>query len=130
MLTVDFIGLLLTVGLIGPRYPHCVLFAATINLISQIAVALFLQGDIHSIVAAGAFGGMEVSHVTGFKNAVLAISPLLANYIAGKAAGGMEFESTSNIINPFAMLKHPIAVINIRFCIASSLFTLLGILFS
>lgn len=122
MLGIDLIGLLATICLIGIRYPHYVLLATGIHEVACIFVAVFLHGQIDYIVTAGAFGMMAVSNYNSSIVGILILcSGSVANYIISSISGGIGFESSANLINPWAQLKFPFAVINFRLCILSSL---------
>jgi hypothetical protein len=125
MLTVDFIGLLITVCLIGLRYPQYVLGAALVHDLGTIIVALFFQGRIDAIVAAGVFGTAAVSGVKAGAPAVLvAFGGPLANYIVSVGLGGAAWEKTSCLFHPGAALKQPFAVVNLRLAAISALVTI------
>lgn len=115
MLGIDLIGLLATICLIGVRYPHYVILATCIHEFACIIVAVFLHVQIDSIVAAGAFGTLTVSNM-GF---LILYSGSLVNYMISSIWGGIAFEPTTNLINPWAYLKSPFAVVNFRLCILS-----------
>lgn len=121
MLGVDLIGLLATIVLVGLRYPHYVLTAACIHEFGRIFSAVFFHSHIDYIIAAGAFGTMEVTNYTSsVTGMLLLLSGPLANYIVCSLAGGIAFEPTKNLLNPLVNLKSPFAVINFRLCIISS----------
>lgn len=124
MLTVDLIGLVATICLIGIRYPHHVLIAACIHELGSVLFTLFLHGQINAIVAAGAFSTMTVSNNVGILGKLLIFSGSLSNYIVSSLAGGIAFESTSHLINSWATLRSPLAVINFRLCILSFLISM------
>jgi hypothetical protein len=125
MLTVDFIGLLITVCLVGLRYPHHVLGAAVIHDLGRILMALFMQGRIETIIAAGAFGATAVSGVKAGGPAILvAFGGPLANYLVGANFGGAVWEKNSRLLHPGAVLKQPFAVINLRLALLSTLVTI------
>jgi len=125
MLRVDFIGLLLTVFLVGLRYPHHVLIATCIHELGRLLMAVFLTSHVESIIAAGAFGTLTVTHEqSGIVDALLLYSGSLANYIISSIIGGIAFEPTTALLNPLARLKSPFAVINFRLCIVSFLIQL------
>ncbi len=121
MLAVDLVGLILTVCLTGLRYPHCVLGAAIIHDLGSILTALFFQGRVDAVIAAGAFGTTAVSGVKAGAPAVaVALGGPLANYLVGASLGGAAWEKTSCLLNPGAALKHPFAVVNLRLAILSA----------
>lgn len=125
MLMIDIIGLLVTILLIGFRYPHYVIFAAAIHEFSRIIMVLFLHGTIDSVVAAGIFGSTVVHNFKESSlNWLVIFSGPLANYIVSSTAGGIEFESTAHLINPLKKLTYPFAVVNLRFAIISLLVNL------
>jgi hypothetical protein len=125
MLTVDFAGLLLTIGIIGLRYPHYVLGAALIHDLGRLLMALLFQGRIETIIAAGAFGTAAVSGVKAAGGAFLiALGGPLANYLVGANLGGAAWEKTSCLLHPGAALKRPFAVINLRLALLSALVTI------
>ena len=120
MLIIDLIGLIATICLIGIRYPHYVLIAACVHEIGSVLITLFLNGKINTIVAAGAFSTMTVSNNTlGMVGTLLIFNGSLSNYIVSSIAGGIAFEPTSHLLNPWATLRFPLAVINFRLCILS-----------
>ncbi len=123
MIAIDIIGLFITVFLIGLRYPHYVLLAASIQELGKILMAIFLHGHIDTIIAAGAFGNTVVSNSNsnGIIDALIVFSGSLTNYIVSSTAGGVEFEKTGNLIASTACLKSPFAVINLRLAILSFL---------
>lgn len=119
MLVVDVIGLIISISLVSIRYPHYALFAALANALGQIVMAVFLAANIEKIVTAGAFSSSAITNLSGFKTILFMVSGSLTNFIISKAAGGIEFVSTAKILNPAAILKHPLAVINLRFAVVS-----------
>lgn len=122
MLAVDMIGLTMTICLIGLRYPHLVLGAAIIHDMGRVLMALFLHGNIETIVAAGAFGTADVSNLNSvLKNALIVLSGPLVNYMVSATVGGVERERTGNLLNPCAVLTSSFAVINLRMAILSFL---------
>lgn len=125
MLTVDYIGLLITVCLVGLRYPHYVVGAAVIHELGRILAAVFLQGRIDTIIAAGAFGAAAVSGIkAGVPSVAVAFGGPLANYLIGVNCGGAGGEKNAQLLNPGAALKRPFAVINLRLALLSSFFTI------
>ena len=124
MLSIDIVGLVISVCLVGIRYPHYAFAAAVINAIGQIIMVIFLTGNVEKIVTAGAFSSAAVTNLGGLKTMLFTISGPLANFIISKFAGGIEFVSTNHIVNPTAMLKHPLAVINLRFAVISLVLSL------
>lgn len=125
MLTIDFIGLLFTACLTGIRYPHYVLLATLIHELGRICMTMFLHGSIEAVVAAGAFGSTFFSKLDNSVQGVLIIfSGPLANYIACSVAQGVATERTGNLINPFLGVRHPFAVVNLRFAILSVIFNI------
>jgi hypothetical protein len=125
MLTVDYVGLLVTIGLIGLRYPHCVLGAAVVHDLGRIFTAFFLQSRIESIVAAGAFGATAVSGTkSGGAALMVALGGPLANYLVSANLGGAVWERNSRLFHPGAVLKKPFAVVNLRLALLSTLVTI------
>lgn len=126
MIIVDFIGLLLTACLVGIRYPGYVVLAIIVHEAGRIFFALFFQGQIENIVVSGVFSATSVSQLpAGIKLSLVSFGGPLANYVLSSAIGGVEWEKTKDLINPFAILRHPIAVINLRFAITSFLISIL-----
>lgn len=118
MVVIDIIGLTATICLIGIRYPHYVLLAACLHELGEILMAVFLHGKIDTVVAAGAFGTIEVSNYNAtILGIVIIFSGPLVNYIASSLSGGIAFEPTTHLLNPMSSLKAPFAVINFRLCI-------------
>lgn len=119
MLAIDVVGLLLSVALVSIRYPHYALTAALANALGQVIMAVFLTGNVDKFITAGVFSTAAVSNLGGIKILLFTISGPLTNFIISRAAGGIEFVSTAQIVNPAAALKHPLAVINLRFAVVS-----------
>ena len=122
MVAIDLIGLVGTIFLVGLRYPHYVLVAASVHEFGRIFISLFSHSHIDYIVAAGAFGTLAVSNYTsGAINMLLIFSGSLANYIVCSIAGGIAYEPTAHLLNPLSNLKYPFAVINFRLSIIACL---------
>ena len=122
MLAIDFIGLAMTICLVGLRYPHYVLAAAAIHDVGRVITALFLSGHIQSVVAAGAFGAASVTELgSPLKGALVVLGGPLACYLASATAGGIEHERTARLINPCAVLDSPFVIITLRLAIISFL---------
>jgi hypothetical protein len=122
MLTVDFIGLLFTVVIIGFRYPQYVVLATAVHELGRIIMILFLHGNIDSVIAAGIFGATTANNLKGSSmNLLIIFSGPIANYIVSSTTSGIEFEKTAHLFNPLAKLQHPFAVVNLRLAILSLL---------
>lgn len=120
MITIDFIGLALTACLVGIRYPSYVALTVLIHEAGRIAMALFFQGHVDHILVSGVFSSTSVSQLpAGYKSALVAFSGPFANYVFSSTVGGVEWEKTKDIMNPFSLLRHPLAVINLRFAVVS-----------
>lgn len=121
MLALDIIGLMITILLIGIRYTPYVLAAVVIGETGGILASLYLNAQLDTVVAGGIFSRIAFQGV----NARLPVffiyfgGPLI-NYFVGMACGGLEKEKLAGLINPFASLKHPFAVMNIRLAILSA----------
>ncbi len=122
MVTIDLIGLLLTILVVSLRYPHYVLLATGIHELGQIFMVIAIHGQFDSMVTAGAFGTMTLrpfdSNIVGV---LLLFSGSLINYAASSIAGGIVFEPTRSLLNPLAKLRLPFSVVNFRLCILSCL---------
>ncbi|HWR45244.1 hypothetical protein [Sporomusa sp.] len=119
MMAVDVVGLVISIVLVSIRYPHYALAAALANATGQVLMAVFLSGNIEKIVTAGAFSSASVTNLSELKTVLFAFSGPLTNFIISKAAGGIEFVSTAHLVNPAAVLRHPLAVTNLRFAVVS-----------
>ena len=129
MITVDFIGLFFTACLVGIRYPACVLLAIVAQEAGRILIALFFQGQIDNILVSGVFSATSVSQLpSSVKLCLVSFGGPLANYVICAAIGGVEWEKTRDLLNPFSMLRHPVAVINLRFAVASFIVSVLRLL--
>ncbi len=124
MLLIDMVGMLVTLFLTGLRYPQYVLLATLIHDLANIMAVFLLKRQIQSIVSAGAFGIAVTSSDSGSPAFWILILGPLANYLAASAAGGISFERTANLLNPFAKLRRPFAVINLRLAVFSLLYGL------
>ena len=125
MLAVDFVGLLLTVCLVGLRYPHYALGAAAIHDAGRLLLALLSNGRIESVIAAGAFGHATVGGLqAGFAPLAVALGGPLANYLVSAGLGGFEREPTAHLLHPAAAVRKPFAVVNMRLALLSTVVTL------
>ncbi|MDR3564107.1 MAG: hypothetical protein P4N59_22080 [Negativicutes bacterium] len=125
MLAVDIVGVVITICLVGLRYPQHVLGAALIHDLGQLLMTLFLRGHIVSVVAAGAFGSTVATGVkSGMASTFLLFSGSIANYIVSATVGGVEYEKTARLLNPLSPVKHPFAVVNFRLAVVSFLVNL------
>jgi hypothetical protein len=124
MLAFDIIGLIFTVLLVGPRYGLYVLSAVVIGEIGQILMTLYMNAQIDAVVTGGIFGGATFHGIQGGVPVLLIyFSGAIFNYFVGTAFGGIELEKFNNIVNPFANVKKPFAVVNIRLAIWSGLYS-------
>ncbi|MBP2653523.1 MAG: hypothetical protein H6Q73_1092 [Firmicutes bacterium] len=120
MLAVDIVGLVFTICLVGARYPHYVLIAATIHEIGRIMMTLFLHDNIGTVIAAGAFGTTVASNLkSNWHGILITFSGPLANYIVSATIGGIELETTRRLLNPLGPVRHPFAVVNLRLALLS-----------
>ena len=119
MLIVDLVGLIVTICLIGFRYPAYVICAAILSDLGRILMILFFHGRIESIVAAGAFGTTFAAGPLSAPSYIIIFSGCMANFLISMAAGGLEYEKTRAILNPLAKVRHPFAVINLRLSLLS-----------
>jgi len=122
MLMVDIVGIIVTVCLVGLRYPLYVLCAMVINDLGRVLTTLFLHGKIQSIIAAGAFGSTTSAGIhSGAMTVFVIFSGAIANYIVSATAGGVAYEKTANILNPLSPVKHPFAIVNLRLALLTFL---------
>jgi len=128
MVSIDIIGLFITICVISFRYPQYGLLAVGIHEFGRALMTVFLQGQIESIIAAGAFSTTVVSNSSMLINLLIAFGGPLANFIIGSTSGGVEFERTPHLINPNARLRNPVAVINLRLALISSIFNIFYLL--
>ena len=125
MLAIDLVGLVITICLVGLRYPHYVFCAAVIHDVARVIMILFLHGNLETVVAAGAFGSTVAQGIkTGFPSLLVVFSGPLANYIISATTGGVEYEKTRAIVSPLASVRHPFAVVNLRMGILALLVNL------
>lgn len=121
MLAIDLIGVLLTIAVVGIRYPHYVVVAGLINELGILLMAFITNGNIKFILAAGAFSMTTVAQDDWHYNVLLLLSGPLANYIFCAVVGDIHQETASNLINPGVRLDNPFAVVNLRFAVLSIL---------
>lgn len=128
MIAVDIIGLFFTVLVTGIRYPHYVFFAILIHHVTQVLTVLIFKGNLSGVIAAGAFSSVVVSGLSDpYVKAIVYLSGGLAVYAASCAIGGVEFEPTSVLINPWAKLRFPCAVVFLRVAMISLVFAISSI---
>ncbi|QDR80771.1 hypothetical protein [Sporomusa termitida] len=127
MLAIDMIGLVISIIIVGVRYPHYALAAAVINTTGQILMAVLLAANIEKIVTAGAFSSASMTNLSELQSLLFACSGPLANFLVSKAAGGIQFVSNAQLIKPTAVLKQPLAVTNLRFAVISLVLSLISL---
>lgn len=130
MFSVDLVGILLTIPLVGLRYPHYVLFAAFIHDISRMLLTVLFNGNIDTVVAAGTFGSISIANPKGMITLLILFIGPAANFALSILYGGMAYERTKDIINPFVKPKNPLSVINFRFALISTLVTIWQLIMS
>lgn len=121
MLALDIIGLIMTILLVGLRYTHYVLGAVLIGEAGRIFASLYVNAQLDTLVAGGIFSRVDIQGVNA-KLSLLFIyfGGSLVNYFVGMAFGGLEKEKFAYLLNPFASVRHPFAVMNIRLAILSA----------
>ncbi|MEN6412532.1 MAG: hypothetical protein ABFC84_07190 [Veillonellales bacterium] len=120
MVTIDVVGLLLTICLTGLRYPHFVMIAALIQEAGEVLMTIFMHGQINSLVAAGAFGMAAVMSPDGVMiGQLIVLGGTLANFIVSSISGGVELEKAKDVLNPLSVLQYPFAVVNLRVAVIS-----------
>lgn len=121
MLALDIIGLMITILLVGPRYVHYVLIAASMGEFGRIIVSLYVNAQLDAVVAGGIFSAMDIHGVNG-KLPILLIyfAGSLVNYFVGMACGGLEKEKLACLFNPFAVVQNPFSIMNIRLAVLSA----------
>ncbi|HWR54949.1 MAG TPA: hypothetical protein VN462_00455 [Negativicutes bacterium] len=123
MLTLDVIGLIISVFLIGLRYAHYACIAVVIGALGSIMMSLFVNAQVDTVVAAGVFSRMNIQGVNaGLPLFMIYFGGPLVNYFIGMACGGPEKGKLARIVNPFAKVRYPFAVTNIRLAILSMLY--------
>lgn len=124
MLTLDVIGLIISVFLIGLRYAHYACIALVIGELGSIMMSLFVNVQVNTVVAAGIFSRMNVQGVNaGLPLFAIYFGGPLVNYFVGMAFSGPEKGHLARILNPFAKVRHPFAVTNIRLAALSILYS-------
>lgn len=117
MYVIDAIGFIVSIGLIGLRYPHQVILACLINQLGQIITALLFHLPIAGILASGVFTQVQVDGTGQVAVLFFSLGGIFLNYAASTLATGYEYEPSSHLLHPFAALKYPFAVINFRFAL-------------
>lgn len=122
MLNIDLLGLLFTVLLIGPRYGHYVILASALAEAGRVGMTLFLHAHVIGLDWAGLFGGLRVHDVrSSSQTALILFSGPLVNYIISACNGGISRDGLRQVLNPFAPLTLPFAVINFRLAVIAGL---------
>lgn len=123
MVFIDVIGLLISLGLVGIRYPHWGILASFINILGLLLSGVVFHEQINYVVAAGAFSigvfNQEHSLLLAY---FLQFSGIWANFLVMHLAGGVRIEKTMVFMDPTCELKAPIAVINMRMAVLAILF--------
>lgn len=123
MLTLDVIGLIISVFLVGLRYAHYACIAVVIGELGSIMMSLFVNARVDTVVAAGVFSRMNVQGVNaGLPLFIIYFGGPLVNYFVGMAFGGLAKGQFAKIVNPFAKVRHPFAVTNLRLATLSMLY--------
>ncbi|MDD4601828.1 hypothetical protein SDC9_05854 [bioreactor metagenome] len=123
MLTIDFIGLFVTILAIGIRYPHYVVIAVFVHEIGRLLMSFMVNGQLNIISATGAFGTSGINEYD-WASVLILLSGPLANYIFCAVTGGVYQEKVANIAIPSAKLMNPFAVINLRLAVVSIIVSL------
>lgn len=124
MVSIDLIGLVVTLGITGLRYPFYALAAAAIHEFGRLAMAVFLNSRVETVMTAGAFSTTTVVNADLLTGALIAFSGALANFIICATSGGIAAERTRHIIDPRLKLRNPFAVVNLRLALFSCLFNI------
>jgi len=122
MVAIDIIGLILTVLLMGPRYAHYILAAVVIGEVGRILMTLYVNAQLDALVAGGIMNGITFHGATGISLLLIYFGGVIFNYFIGMACGGIEREKLTHVLNPFAVVKQPFAVVNIRLAILSGIY--------
>ena len=118
MVTVDLVGLAVTVALIGGRYPVHALAAILIHEFGKLAAAVFLGGRIEAIVAAGAFGSATLSGTQADLGQVLIpLGGILANLLLTGAEAVEEWRFIPRLA---ARVTAPLAMASLRLSILAA----------
>ncbi|MEG6585668.1 hypothetical protein [Dendrosporobacter sp. 1207_IL3150] len=128
MVSIDFIGLIITTIAISLRYPHYGIAAMVIHEFGRIAMAVFLQSDVQMLTAAGVFSSATVTATSVVTTLLISFSGPLANFIIGSITGGVGLEQTRKVFDPRSRLNNPFAVVNLRLALFSCLFNIGAIL--
>lgn len=124
MVTIDIIGMIISIVFIGARYPHIALIAVLIHEAGKFLMAVFVRQQINLIMAAGAFGTASFVNDSNWCSVLVLFSGALANFILASMIGGIEYERTVNLFNPLASLRSPWAVVNLRLALLSFVITI------
>ncbi len=130
MLAIDVIGIIFTIIITGIRYPHYVILAIVIHHFAQLLTVFLLHGTLNGVVAAGAFNSVIVSELSHkYYKLFILFSGSLSSYLTSRIIGGVEFEPTPLLVRPWAKLRYPFAVINLRLAIVSFLLILASFIY-
>ncbi|QJW48103.1 hypothetical protein HA075_21695 [bacterium BFN5] len=124
MVYIDLIGLVITILVIGIRYPHYGVAAVLIHEFGRVAMTVFLHGQVESVVTAGVFSTAVVSNSNFIMLALIGFAGPLTNFIICSTSGGIAFERTISLLDPRACLRNPFAVVNLRLALFSCLFNI------
>lgn len=124
MVSLDVIGVFITIGLIGMRYPVHGMAAILIHELGRLVMAFFLDGRITEAVTAGAFSTIAVSNADMIGGILISLGGPVANFIICATAGSFTPERAGYLLNPAAKLSQPFAVVNFRLAVLSGLFNL------
>lgn len=122
MLIIDIIGLVFTVLLVGPQYLHYIVAAVVVGEAGRLLMLLYVGAQLETMVAGGVFDSITAHGAVGIRLLLIYFGGVLFNYFIGMACGGIEQEKLINVLNPFALVKQPFAVINIRLAILSGIY--------
>lgn len=125
---VDLVGLLVSICLLGIRYPHYVILAALINFFGFCLGAFLLPDGLETIIVSGIFSTAEKETAFTTKTVLFAVA-LFANYAAARLSGLPALKNAASFCSPFAVLDNPFSVINLRFAAAFLLYNLILLFF-
>ena len=81
MVTIDIIGMIISIIFIGIRYPHIALIAVLAHEAGKILMAVFVHQQIDLIIYAGAFGTASLVNHNSRYSAIVMFSCALAKFV-------------------------------------------------
>ncbi|MDL2281107.1 hypothetical protein LJC10_04540 [Selenomonadales bacterium OttesenSCG-928-I06] len=125
-INIDLVILIITICLLGIRYPHYVLIAAFINLFGYLLAAIIFSTKVNLIVFGGIFNSFSFSNLSFIETAGLFLSGPFLNFLIASVLNDKPEKTQQSLafVIPYATLRNPLKTINMRFAFVTFLYNI------